>query len=219
MKLLEIFEQLTAGELSQVSFGKAPGVITVAEYPKIIPHINLGLLALFKRFPLKQDRLTLDLVMGQISYNLVGDILKVEKVFTGDGVELDLNDESALYGCTTPSAKVLRVPKALVFDEPDTPYWLDTDSLELVYRASLPQIVADDVDAEEYEVDLPYSHLEPLLLFIASRVHTPTGMTDRFSSGNNYYAKYEKACLDLEVANLKVDQGAQNERILRNGWV
>ena len=67
---------------------------------------------------------------------------------------------------------------------------------------------------------VPDSHLEPLLLFVASRATTPMGV-GQFEglAGNNYYAKYEKACHDIETMNLQVDQGSQNTRLESKGWV
>jgi hypothetical protein len=72
---------------------------------------------------------------------------------------------------------------------------------------------------DNVEVELPDSHLEPLLLFVASRVHNPIGMSNEFHAGNSYYAKYEASCQQIELLNLLVDQGSQNTRHAANGWV
>ena len=238
MKLAEIFSQLTYGELSQISLGGADaGEINEANYPKVLSHINLGLTALHTRFPLKEGRLRLQTHSGMLTYPLnsrfsvsntrsreairtiqdtVGepfkdDIHKVERVYLGD-VELGLNDESTLMSCFTPSANVLRVPAEVV----------DQGALlQVVYRANhVPIVVGMGLfDPARIEVDLPYSHLEPLLYFVASRVNNPMGMNNEFHAGNSYAAKYEAACQQLETQNLRVDQGAQNTRLNRAGWV
>jgi hypothetical protein len=44
-------------------------------------------------------------------------------------------------------------------------------------------------------------------------------MVNEFNAGNNFYAKYEKACMDLEIQNIRVDQGKQSNRLVSNGWV
>jgi hypothetical protein len=44
-------------------------------------------------------------------------------------------------------------------------------------------------------------------------------MTNETNMGNTYYQKYEASCQQLEVSNLRVDQGSQNSRLYRNGWV
>ena len=238
MKLSEIFNQLTYGELSQISLGGgSSGEITEANYPKVLSHINLGLTALHTRFPLKEGRLMLQTQPGMLTYPLnsrfaVGntrsrelvrfirdsaselfkdDIHKVERVYSGTQ-ELGLNDESDPMSCFTPSAHVLRVPGSVVED---------AALLQVVYRANhAPILVGMGLfDPTRVEVELPYSHLEPLLYFVASRVNNPMGMSNEFHAGNSYAAKYEAACQMLELQNLRVDQGSQNTRLERNGWV
>ncbi len=248
MNLKEVFDQLTYGELSQLSIGGGEaGVISEANYPRVLAHVNLGLTALYKRFPLKEGRLTIELQTGMTTYPInnnfavgntkstepvkfildstaapfLNDIHKIERVYTSLDYELGLNDESDPYSLFTPSALVLRVPAEVVGGSVDLPDELKTETLELVYRANHPKI---DVgfgffEPELVELELPVSHLEPLLLYVASRVHTPTGMTNEANLGNTYFAKYEAACQQLEMVNLRVDQGSQNSRLYRNGWV
>lgn len=248
MKLQEVFDQLTHGELSNLSIGgNEAGVINPANYDRLVPHVNLGLTALYKRFPLKENRFTLELQSNRTVYPLISkyavsstssretvryikdslavpfkdDIHKVEKVVASTGYEFSLNDESDEYSVFTPSATVLRVSLDVVDQAMDLPDDLKTTLVEVIYRANHPLIVADGLylEPEDIELELPYSHLEPLLLFIASRVHTPTGMTNETNMGNTYFAKYEASCQQIEATNLRVDQGSQNTRLYRNGWV
>ena len=59
MLLSELFDQLTFGELSQIYVaGRDEIGIQAADYEKIIPHINLGLTELHKRFEIKTNTLT-----------------------------------------------------------------------------------------------------------------------------------------------------------------
>ena len=54
MLLSDIFEQLTMGEVSQLSLGGTnEGGVLPQDYPKIVPHINLALTEIYKRFNLK----------------------------------------------------------------------------------------------------------------------------------------------------------------------
>jgi hypothetical protein len=238
MKLSEIFTQLSMGELSQISLGGvAAGELNSLGQDKLVAHVNLGLLALYKRFNLKEGRLAFSLDFGRSLYPLstdsdvrfvevdgvefADDILKIEKVLTDDGFELGLNDASDPYGCTTPGTTTLRLSPYVVGQSFDLPEEYKTGGLTVVYRASHPMLVkrGDNFNASRVEVELPYSHLDPLLLFVASRIHNPIGMSNEFHAGNSYYAKYEKACQELEVRNLAVDQGSQNTRLVSGGWV
>ena len=56
MKLSDLFLQLTEGELSNLRMGGRDEMgIRPCDYMKIIPHINLGLTELYKRFALKKS--------------------------------------------------------------------------------------------------------------------------------------------------------------------
>ena len=255
MNLQDVFDQLTFGELSQLNIGGGlAGKVAEENYKRIIPHVNLGLAALYRRFPLKEGRVSLLLQPGRTDYPLTSafavskrqsrepvryltdsaakpfkdDILKLLKVSTVSlfgstkPFELPLNDRNNSWSLSTPSALVLRMPEDFV-NQVDVPDEFKTSSVLLEYRASHPLIVQDPDDcaleAENTTIELPYSHLEALLLFIASRVHNPIGMVEEFHSGNSYAAKYEVACRQLELDNVGVDQGSQNNRLRANGWV
>jgi hypothetical protein len=209
MKLQTIFDSLKHGELSQVNLGE----ITEAKYPALVSHVNLGLMALFKRFNLKTGKMALPLVEDQEDYILTAtDLLKVEQVTDADGVVLPLNDAADPTSLSTPASTILRVP---------TDAYDMSATLTVHYRASLPMITVGlgYFDPQRIEVDLPVAYLQALLYFVASRVHNPIGMTNEFNAGNNWAAKYEYECQRLENENLQTDQGGSNTRLARNGWV
>ena len=247
MKLSEIFSQLTTGELSMLSIGGAEqGVIEESNHQAVLNHINLGLTYIFHRFSLKEGRLKLVLYPDMVSYKLhsqfvdsnvestelikylvdegspfMDDLLKVQAVMTQNGDAVALNDNKDKYSCHTPSTHVLTVPKAVTNQYPDLPDYLKTGYLDIVYRASHPKLEMGFgyLVPEEVEVDLPYPYLEPLLYFVASRCYHPMSMSSETNQGSSYAMKLEQACQRLELTNLAVDQGASNDRLIRNGWV
>lgn len=247
MKLQDIFSQLSTGEFSQLAIGgQDSGVVNDKNYKQIINHINLGLATLYRRFHLKENRLTLQLQPNQTVYQLQSkfavnnrrsretvrtiidtaaepfndDIIKIKKVLTDAGEEVVLNDQENHYSFMTPSMNILSVPKGVTGTDPDLPDWLKTNTLTVVYQANHPLVTIPLglFDPNRTEMELPYSHLDALLYFIASRVHNPVGMTNEFHAGNNYNAKFEAACAELEMMNLRVDQGSQVNRMRRGGW-
>jgi len=250
MKLQEVFDQLTSGELSQLSIGgEGAGVINEDNWTKVINHINLGLTALYKRFLLKEGTLKLELhddittyilhsrfavnvrrsseeiryIIDTVDSKFTDDIFKVERVITDNEheFELRLNDRSNKYSVFTPTMTSLVVPSDICTGAADLPDELKTDHLMIKYRANHKPIVVGlgYFDPVQYELELPPSHLEALLLFVASRVHNPIGMSNEFHAGNSYWAKYERACQELELQNITVDQGSQNDRLHSKGWV
>lgn len=243
MRLQEILDQLSQGELSQLYTGEGLQGINSSNLSRVATAINTGLTALHTRFFLREERFKIQLQPGRFTYPLraqytqgnritpeedqfiLGDfkdnLLKVEQVFSDTGFELGLNDKDNPLAVMTPSMNILVVPEAIVQQHRDLPDELKTDTLTVVYRANHP-ILNEDVgldDAEEYEVELPYSHLQALLYFVASRIHNPTGMLNQFHMGNSYEAKYELECQRLEMFNMQIDQGVSNNRLKRGGWV
>ena len=245
MKLQEVFDQLSYGELSQIAIGNGGmGTIQAADYPKLVAHVNLGLTTLYKRFNLKVKRFTVNLQPGVLTYNLNSmyctsnsksrapvkyiddteapfkdDLLKVEYVFAESGFEFAVNNPVDIYSINTPSQRVLTVPADIVAKRDYLNDELKTDTLEVVFRANHPKLNAEDIEPEDVDLELPETHLDALLLFIAARVHTPIGIGGEDNTGNTYYAKFEAACQELENQNLQVDKGAQYNRLEKNGWV
>jgi len=223
MTLQEIFEQLSMGEFSQLSIGRADqGVIDESNWSNVLGHVNLGLTRLYTRFNLKERRLQFPLQAGSDTYQLnVHDILKVEKVLTDDDVELPLNDASNPYSCMMKSMHTLVVPAAISDQVSGLPDDLKTTNLMVVYRANHPKLVIGNLvnGPEAVTIELPESHLEALLYFVASRVNNPIGMTNEFHAGNSYATKFELACQELEGAGLQVDTTATNTKLSQKGFV
>jgi hypothetical protein len=250
MKLQEVFDQLTYGELSQLSIGGGEaGVIDPANYNRVLAHVNLGLTALYKRFTLKQGRIQIQLDVNRAEYPLLSkyavssrtsreatgnrfikdstaapfkdDLLKVEKVLGSSGWEYNLNMEDDKLSMMTPTASVLRVPQDILVPPNDLPDAMKTTTLDVLYRANHPIIIPEgtDLDPETIELELPYTHLQPLLLFVAARAHAPIGMQQEAAAGNNFMQMYELACQEIDNKGLRVDKDSQADRLTRNGWV
>ena len=220
MFLSEIFDQLSYGELAQLKLGDGdePG-ISKDNYSKVMAHVNMGLTELHKRFLLKEGESTIPVVNGTYVYALdMNDLIKVERVYAlidSEYVELELNNNTdsfllPTYSARTPNYKTLVISTTLV-----------TTELKVIYRATHPQLVKSVgyFNPNTVVVSLPYSHLEALLYYIASRIMNPIGMSQQFHDGNNFAAKFEQSCMQLEMKNLQVDQTAYNNRLERNGWV
>lgn len=223
MKLAEVFSHLAYGELSQLALGNnTEGEIDEKVYPIILSHLNLGLGAIYKRFNLKEGRLTFPLSSAGNVYKLgVADLNKIEKVLTSKEEELPLNDGSNEYSCFTPSMNTIRIPQRIIDGDADVPEKYQTSEIIVVYRANHPKIelVLGDINPFTTELELPYTHLEALLYFIASRVNNPIGMTNEFHAGNSWAAKYENECQRLEASGYQVDPQTEESLFTRRGWV
>lgn len=212
MTLQDIFDQLSHGELATVFAGDITGgPLEPDRKEKLIVHINMGLTALHKRFNLKQKTEVVNLVPETHTYVLTSpDLLRIEAVKDLEGNDYFLNDDNDACTLRTPNYKTLVLPMDL-----------DTTALIVTYRADHPAIskMKSYGYAPNIAVDLPPTHLEPLLYYIASRVHNPIGMTESFHTGNNYAAKYEASCQLLEQQGFNQSELHRDDRFTRNGWV
>jgi len=224
MYLQELFDQLSYGELSQLSIGGGDtGVIDEDNYARIIPQVNLALTAVYKRFLLREEQVDFPLAAGGYTYMLqLEDVLKIEKVFTDTGTELSLNDQSDKYSCHTTSLTGLKVPSSIVDNEMNLPVKYKTASLKVLYRANHPKIILGFkyLNPSKYKLDLPEAFMEPVLLFIAARMLTPLGVGQLEGFAHTtLYSRYEAACEQIEILGLKISVAGQHNRLLEKGWV
>lgn len=247
MTLQEIFDQFSFGELSQLSIGGQPqGVINESNWDRMVAHVNLALTTLYKRFDLKKGDVLVQLLPGQTAYRLhsdnsvlnprfpsvtkfildtasarfKNDVLKIERALTDDGFDCTINDAGYPYSLSTPALSTLEVPKAIVDQASGLPEELKTEKLRVIYRADHPKILmSGSFMPDRLELELPYTHLEALLWFVASRIHNPIGMGQEFNAGNTYYAKFEAECAKLQNEGLEINQNADGDRIHSKGWV
>lgn len=237
MRLLEILEQLAYGELSTHSIGNAPtGGISPDQYARIIPHINLALTALYKRYPLKVSQVTIRQFEHITNYylhtdfaesNLVStkkykyiddsvyepftdDVLGIDAVHNEMGQPMYLNDDNAAWSVQTPEYNCISIPL------PDP-----ANSLHVTYRAKPPRITGIDTEekAAAYEINLPPTHLEALLYFVGSRYLSNRPTLNGTNDGILLMQRYEQACLRLSEESPIISDNTTNMKLRNNGWV
>lgn len=235
LTLQDIFEQLTYGELAQLSVGGADtGGIQVKDYPKVISHINMGLTALYTRFPLRIKELTLqqheqitlyklDYAFAQsntesteaIKYIIdtanapfLDDVLRINTAFDELGNEVQINDEDSNTSIFTPDYDTIQIP-----------YPINTSAYFFTYRARHPKIPLDTLDPASVNVDIPIYLLEALLTYVVGRVLTSKGGTDGLTESGTYLNKFEALCRQVEEHNLMNSSSSEtNTKLDDNGW-
>lgn len=137
-------------------------------------------------------------------------------------MELPLNTEANKYSCFTPSLKLLTVAKAIVDKASDLPDGLKTDALEVVYRANHVKIIVREsyFDPKRVQLELPDTHLEPLLYFVAARISAPYGQAQfEGLASNNYMGKYEAACIRLTNQDPIHEKESGTDKLRSRGFV
>jgi len=227
MKLIDIFNQLAYSELRNVFFGSGPvndgedGVPT-ANMHKFIPSIQAGLTELHKRFLLREGTTTVTLT-GATSYTVTPEageaLMKIERVYGtyNDSVyDIPLNEIGNDKSIRTSVYDTILVPT----DTDLAPWLLETTVLTVVYRADHQTIDTDAAIAAPvtWDIDLPQTHLWPLVLFCASRAMNPMGSGGEFHEGNNYWSQFEAACQQLVTHNMSIDSDYENTKLVDRGF-
>lgn len=242
MKLSTIFTQLTHGELSQLDIGGADGVgIQSCDYTKIVAHVNLGLVELYKRFFLKEAEVVIQQYDHIQTYYLEGkyaetsgsdepikyivdsvyqpfkdDVLKIEQVFNELGIPLIENQD----GCMSclPGQGALHPIYTPSYNSIQVPQPEKENQMIVTYRASHEEILVPGLDPKTTEVHLPPGLLEALVLYVGARVYA--GMNaDQNAEGNNYYAKFEASCKTYTNLGLQKRDDHTNTKLDCAGWV
>lgn len=217
MNVLELFRQLSYGELSNLSIGsEGVGSINEEKRANLISYTNEALLRLYSRFVLRENDLILKLHDHITNYHFLKkfaqtntepcegmtlyiidqphdpfeeDLIKVLRVVDADTqADLVLNDEGNPHSLFTPQPNTLQVP---------TPV---TDQvLGIVYQARHPIIAYDDFEAC---IELPVVLHGPLKAFIAHMVFKFMNGQENSAKATEYLAIYDALCNEVVERDL-----------------
>lgn len=216
MNLQDIFTHLAHGELSQLFVGE-DGEINASERPKIASSVTLGLGDLYKRLLIKESSESVVLNQGTSTYVLAAtDVNNIERIVDSEGEEITLNDVNDVYSFRTISDTAFSLS-----DDYFTKKEITTETVTIYYRANHPELNAALVrtDPASVDIELPFTYVQALLFYVASRVHAPVGLTKEFHTGNDYLSKYEAEVARLQLHNIPSDRVAETTRFEAGGWV
>ncbi len=224
MKLKYIIDSLKYGELSQLYTDN----FSENDYGKILSHINLGLTELHKRFLIRNGSVNILTLDGLNLYVLDSKyssesfdslvtpyLLDSDNPFKNDVLKIDSVTENGNDLLQSGEAKVINYNSIYLYSN------VADRVITVGYRASHPFIEVKDsyFDLDEEEVSIPNSHLEALIYYVASRMLNPYNQPNTMHEGNNYAAKFEKACKLLEETDYNLVEGYSFNRFTSNGWV
>lgn len=236
MLLSDLYVYLSQGELRQFAIGgdvsSGSTAIASGDYFRLIPFINLGLGELHKRFLLKTKLLYVRQLEEVFTYSLhpshgetsgtaddlyiidsvtdvftdVNEILKIEAVIKEDGTFYALNDDSDDESLYTPTDHSIQVT---INEAPAI--------MAVQYRANHATLIANNSPAQT--VDIPYTYVEALLLFIGGRYLATAGSQENVAAGMAMLQRYEQACQRIEMSGLDNKDNSTNVKLDDNGWV
>ena len=223
MKLKQLFEYLTLGELRQLGIGgyEAHKAIQEKDYQEVVSHVNLGLMNLYTRFPLLEKEVVLETRPDQQVYVLSSkyaepnegwyiqgafedDLIRINSAYLGE-VELPINDEYSPTSIYLPSYNSIQIPFAT-----------GSEQVSIIYRAK-PEVVPLDL---EYEIPVPEVLTEALLVYVEYRIRKSMGGEQGTVLGQQALQMFEMFCGEVERKNIL--NNADNSVCVRartRGWI
>lgn len=237
--LKDLFSLLATGEFANVALTKdLRGNIDQTEYGKLINHINLAIIELYKRFKFLEEELVVCASPEVLTYHLRSEytalpgnttptlyiehpagangpiqLIEIKDVLDEDATSLVMNNRSCEPYIKQQSMDTLRITGLT-----------EAQRLSVVFQAypTLP-VLNDSFVLSACMLDIPSTIIEPIIYFTAARVFKPIGAnnsTANADKSNVYQQQYELACQKIDLYGLTTeDDGKDTERFQRQGWV
>ena len=188
MLVSEVVNLAVSGELRQLAVRK--------DTSAVISFINLGLLELYKRFPLQQEEAIITLRNGKTTYVMdssdsdvsmgsLNNYLIISECYDNQGDPVPINDEQNILGVMTPTYNTVEIPNII-----------DGEKISVIYRSS-PKFVVSDSET----LKIPMQLLEALLYYVGFKGHS-TVTSDVKSENNAHYIRYDQSCLRVGAEGL-----------------
>lgn len=236
MKLSEVFDQLTYGELRTTSLmGEGDTQIQPHNYPKIVPLINLALTEIYKRYPLKTKQVTiqqyeniheyvLDPMYAQTNnesnypwkyikdtsfdpFTSAENVLKIEAVFREDGGEYILNDQTNPWSLFTPTYNSVSIP-----------YTDENNVMTVAYRAGHDKLVSTGDNVLNQTVNISDTYLTALLTYVAAKYFLSSGQEPTRIQGATLMAQFENSITGVKMLNLANEENTSNTKLEDRGF-
>lgn len=216
MRLRDIIYALETGELSNLTLvDQETGLFKPQHYGKIVTSVNLAISDLHTRFMISKGTAEITLVEGQVVYPLtqrfvktvpekpeqflttgdnLKDLLRILEVRDAWGHDLPLNSGDPRKGINTSSFNTLLISTELY-------KMYDHRKLFVDYQKTgrLIPTCDTDYDPDCIDIGLDARYLNAIVLFVASRLHNPSGFsTEGVHEGNNYHTLYLEECARLQ---------------------
>lgn len=213
MKLSDLFERLSVGELSNLAIGKeGAGDIREADKRKVVTHVNSGLLEIYSRFILLTKIITVEMVSHITNYHLevsnaeskdcaeypyikdlpndpfTGDVIRILEVIRWDNKKIPLNDDNNPDSAYTPAPQMLQMP-----------YPIHGKQIYITYQARhLP--IKTHTGTEN--VRLPFVLEDALQSYVAYKIFSHMNGDGAVARSQEHLAMFERRCQEVEEKDL-----------------
>jgi hypothetical protein len=137
-------------------------------------------------------------------------MIAVDQVYTQTGNALSINDTADPDSVFVPRHNVIQYP----YPESDR-------KIEVVYRATIPNIPSNltAVQAQAYDVDIPYYALTPVLAYVQARLTSGMVRGENSQAEQIALIKFEQECQFIEREGLSSGPQYTRSDIQDEGWI
>lgn len=217
MKVSDLFEQLSYGELSNLAISNSgSGEIEEVQQPKVILYTNEALLRLYSRFILKENDLIIETREHITNYPLKKkyaessqsdvpwpfikdllndpfeeDVIKVLEVWDRKNGRVPLNDKDDPRSAFTPQPDIVQIA------QPE-----ERGIVSVLYQARHPLLLVRGDDIKEQEIEIPFFLEGALQSFVAHKVFSHMNGQENMLKSQEHFQAYEMICIDVETRDL-----------------
>ena len=170
--------------------GELKNLAVKTDTDAILAYLNLGLIELYKRFPLKTNEYLVELVEGVDIYTLPSDCMWIVAAY--DEVPEDSPDVVSIVAINEEDNPMSI--NTVSWDKIQVPVTLNGAYISIIYAAAPDAI--DNTMLDE-EIDLPPQMLEALLHYVGYRAHGSVDGNVQ-AENNTHYQRFEASCNRIE---------------------
>ena len=204
MKISEVISLARTSCLQGLSLGENDETV--------VGYINLAMIELYKRFPLKIEEYVLELQTGVSIYTMPSNFMwisevygEVDKASESNVNRLPVNQEDNPLSVNTISWNKIQVPLSE-----------DGAYISIMYVAT-PEVYT--VNMLDEDIDLPPQMLEPLLAYVAYLANSTIDVGTQ-TEDSLYYIRFENSCNKIEQRSmLNSDDMYMTDRVKDRGFV
>lgn len=179
--------------ITTAKFSELSGVAIKDNVEAIVAFMNLGMIELYKRFPIKVSEHILDLEDGVMFYEMPKNFMyaieaygEVDKTSAEKTRKIAINDEDADVSIFFNDWNTIQVPSAV------TGY-----SMSIIYVPTPADVTVEEAEDGVSELDLPSALVDALLSYIGYRAYLGV-KSDSQSENNAHWARFERMCKKAE---------------------
>lgn len=192
--------------------GELKNIAVKNDVDAILGYINLGMIELYKRFPLKVEEHVIELEDGTEVYTMPSDFMWMVAAY--DEVPEDSDDIVAVIPINEED-NLLSI-NTVAWNKVQVPVTVDGAYISIIYVASPETITSSNL---EDEIDLPPQMIEALLNYIGYRGHGSVN-GEINAENNTHLMRFEASCKRIDKMGMFTsDDLDMSSKFYSRGWV